>query len=209
MGMFAEANARLLIRLMREHGAKDLGAVSGFFEVSEHWCCPACHRSKPEQARLDKNQNLMAALHRHHDHLIHAAEDKLPRCTEVDWKDRQGYNSLLSTFHRFPDTLLCNDCNVAEGDAKRKAGTPAAFSFTPFEISTFIIVRNNQPHAVDANKARIAWANLEPSLASYRDNLRQIASYDRADPDSFEQVGGAAWRVLKDVRAKMKQKQAE
>ncbi len=200
---FAEVNAKLLINLMKEHGAIDLGSISGFFEVTDRWCCPSCHRSKAEQARLDKNGNLMCALHWHHDHMVHAAQDRLPMPRDLHWIDRQGYESLVSTFHRFPDTLVCNDCNVVEGDAKKKVGAPAAFSFSPFEISTFIIVTNNRPHTLDVPKACTTWNNLYPSLSNYRDNLKQITNYDNAEPDSFEQIGGAAWRVLKDIRKKM------
>lgn len=203
-GSFAERNAKLLIKLMKEHHAKDLGSVCGFFEVSEEWCCPSCHRTKAEIARIDKNGNLMCALHNHHDHLNHVAQDKLPPAREIKWDERRGYDSLVATFARFPDTLICNDCNVVEGLAKREAGTPPDFSFTPFEISTFIIVCSNAPHKLDIDKARVAWANINPSLDNYRDKLRQIMNYDSSDPDSFDHIGGAAWRVLKDVRKKMK-----
>ena len=201
--VFAEANAKLLITIMKERNAVHPGAISSFFEVKDTWCCPSCHRSKAEQARLDKNDNLMCALHWHHDHMVHAARDRLPAPIEINWNERHGFESLVSTFHRFPDTLICNDCNVIEGDAKKKVGAPAAFSFSPFEISTFIIVMNNKPHGLDLAKARVTWANLFPSLSNYRDNLKQITNYDNAEPDSFEQIGGAAWRVLKDIRKKM------
>ncbi len=207
VGSEAEANAKLLIKLMKEFKAKDLGSVSNFFEVSHDWCCPSCHRSKSEQARRDKNQNLMCALHNHHDHMVHLAMDKIPALgrDDVHWSERRGYDSLRGNFCRFPDTLVCNDCNVVEGAAKREAGAPADFSFTPFEISTFIIVANNSPHRLDAEKARTVWGNIRPSLANYGDKLRQIGNYDKS-PDDFENIGGAAWRVLADVRRKMKSK---
>ena len=45
---------------------------------------------------------------------------------------------------RFPKTLICGDCNSADGAAKRKLGLPATWSFTPAEISAFISV---SPHS--------------------------------------------------------------
>lgn len=201
----AEANAKLLIQLMQETGALDLGSIANFFQVGSDWHCPSCHRSKAEQARLDKNRNLMCAIHSHHDHMVDAACEKMPgfHRDDLPWQDRRGYDSLRSNFNRFTDTLICNDCNVVEGDAKRKCGAPAAFSFTPFEISTFIIVTNNAAHTLDIAKAQETWQHIRPSLGAYREELRKISNYDK-DPDSFEAVGGAAWRVLKDIRAKMK-----
>lgn len=203
----AEANAKLLISLIKSFGALDLGSIANFFQVGSEWCCPTCHRSKSEQARLDKNANLMCAIHLHHDHMNHAAHDKIPHLGRDDlaWSERRGYDSLRNNFYRFPDTLICNDCNVVEGDAKKKCGAPESFSFSPFEISTFIFVENNRPHRLDVEKLNTTWQNVRSSLATYREELRSIGNYHQ-NPDGFEHIGGAAWRVLKDVHAKMKAK---
>lgn len=210
IGQQAEDNAKLLIRLMKEHGALDLGATANFFEVSHEWCCPSCHRTKSEQARLDKNGNLLAAIHNHHDHMGDGAYDCIPSIPHgsVEWRDRLGYDSLRSNFRRFPDTLICNDCNVVEGAAKKVCGAPEKFSFTPFEISTFIIVENNRAHRIDAERLLFTWSKVEPSLEAYRGELRHINRFNK-NPEGFESVGGAAWRVLKDVREKMLQNAAK
>ena len=205
IGSYAEENAKLLIRLMKEHGALDLGAISNFFEVSSEWCCPSCHRTKAEQVRLDKNGNLMAAIHRHHDHMINLADDCIPSLgrDDITWQERRPYDSLRSNFQRFPDTLICNDCNVIEGLAKGLCKAHSCFSFSPFEISTFIIVESNRPHRLDTEKVLRAWEHVSPSLKTYGNELRQINKFKR-DPDGFESIGGAACRVLKDVMDKMK-----
>lgn len=204
-GQEAEKNAKLLISLMRELGATDLGSVCGFFETSHEWCCPCCHRQKQEIARLDKNLELLCAFHWHHDHLEHMADDKIPYIRNgLDWRDAQPYDSMRRNFRRFPETLICSDCNVVEGAAKMAAGAASSFSFTPFEISTFIFVTPNAPHRFDRQMALSVYEKLKPSMGIYGDTLRGLAKFN-ADPDGFEPIGGAAWRVLADVRKKMKE----
>ena len=59
----------------------------------------------------------VAALHRHHDH-------------SRDFRGQRGA--------RFPQTTICDQCNAADGTAKRKLLLPKAFSFTPDEIRMFV-----------------------------------------------------------------------
>jgi hypothetical protein len=40
--------------------------------------------------------------------------------------------------HRFPQTLICGDCNSADGAAKRKLRLPDSWSFSPCEIVQFV-----------------------------------------------------------------------
>jgi rubredoxin len=206
VGIEAEGNARLLFDLAMQLKARGIGSVCGFFEVGKTWCCPSCHRQKAEIARLDKNGNILCALVLHHDHWGDFAQDKIPffRGTALTYEEARPYDSLRGSFSRFPETLICQDCNVAEGAAKVAANTENSFSFSPFEISTFIIVANNVAHKVDREKAITAYQKTMPSMALYSANLREVLNYDKKAPESFEQVGGAAWRVLKDVREKMK-----
>jgi hypothetical protein len=210
MSSIAEDNAKLLISLIRKLRATDLGSVCGFFEVDVNWCCPSCHRQKQDIARVDKNGNLLCALHWHHDHFGDFAHDKLPHYRDgLKWKDALEYDSLRNSFVRFKETLICADCNVAEGAAKVGVPTPPGFSFTPFEISTFVVVKPNVPHGIDRNKVNVAFEKARSTMALYGDSLRKVMDYDKAEPSSFEQVGGAAWRVLKDIRAKMKAAKGE
>jgi hypothetical protein len=200
----SEENAKLLVSLIRKFRALDLGSVCGFFEVDTRWCCPSCHRQKTDIARIDKNGNLLCALHWHHDHFSDFAQDKLPHYREgLKWDEALEYDSLRNSFTRFKETLICSDCNVAEGAAKVGVPTPSGFSFTPFEISTFIIVAPNSPHGIDRDKVSLAFDRAKPAMALYGDNLRRIMDCSKAELGDFEQVGGSAQRVLKEVRAKM------
>lgn len=205
VAMEAEENAKLLYTLLREFNGYDYGSISGFFEVDTRWRCPCCHRNKREIARLDKNGNLMCALHWHHDHFSELAMDKLPVDRKHLGDDALTLRSLQDSFCRFPETLICCDCNVAEGSqAKPMVGAPKQFSFAPFEIATFVVVRPNVPHMVNQDRAKAAYASAVPSMKLMGKKLREIT-----DPNSYrdgpEAVGHAAWRVMQHVRAQMKE----
>lgn len=206
MGRIAEDNAKLLFQLSAALGTKGLGSVCGFFEVDARWCCPSCHREKKHIARADKNNDLLCALHWHHDHFGDLAHDNLAHYKELRWEEGAAYQSLRSSFVRFQPTLICGDCNVAEGAAKMSVPTPSGFTFTPFEISTFIIPAANVPHKIDRQKAADVYDKAKPAMSVYGSELRQVVAAQKGDTGNFEQVGGAAWRVLKDVHAKMKAK---
>lgn len=198
----AERNARLLLDLIREHGAREPGSIPGFFETGDRWHCPVCFRSKSEIARLDKNGNLLCAIHLHHDHFGDFAANKLPRGRGSNVLEFEAGRVVRDSFYRFQPILICNDCNVAEGAAKKAARTVECFSFTPFEISGFIIVTPNAPHRIDSDAALRFYAAAKTVMSLYGDMLRKAIECSK--DDSFEQIGGAAWRVLKAVREKMK-----
>lgn len=82
----------------------------------------------------------MAGLHRHHDHSTGDAIDL-----------GQG---------RFPGTVICDQCNAADGLAKRKLGLPSDFSFSPTEIGRFIIATPYGKHKIDYDKARSVYDGI-------------------------------------------------
>lgn len=117
--------------------AEELAAFSGMHcrakyleAVRTGWRCPSCGRSAQE----------------------------LVRWTEIrgpSWRARygdeygMGFTVVLTGHHchgagRFRETLICGDCNSADGAAKRKLKLPASWSFTPTEIGAFVTVA---PHS--------------------------------------------------------------
>lgn len=60
-----------------------------------------------------------------------------------------GFTVTLTGHHchgtwRFRQTLICGDCNSADGAAKRKLGLPESWSFPPADIGSFVTVA---PHS--------------------------------------------------------------
>jgi hypothetical protein len=115
----------------------DLAAYDGahtfklWRSLPSDWFCPSCKRTRyqlltstkaltPSARRLRGEVNWLAAIHGHHDHGSHGG--RLPR---------------------FPLTLICQACNAADGKAKRLLGLPTDFSFSPEELSMFVVGR---PH---------------------------------------------------------------
>lgn len=201
LAISAEDNARLLVDLRDRLGAKKFGSISNFFEVGVNWRCPCCYRSKPEIARLDKNSDLLCSLVLHHDHFDACVCEHLDLRDVADWSVPRAIEESLV---RFSATLICSDCNVAEPAAKQMVEAPAAFSFAPYEIAGFITVTANAPHAVDADRAREVYEAARPSMKVLAARLRAIAKANETQGEAWEPAANAAWRVLQNVRRKMK-----
>lgn len=61
---------------------------------------------------------------------------------------------------RFKTVLICGDCNVADGVAKRKLKLPADWSFTAEEIGSFVWVDDHCGRTyIDYDKAQQIYDN--------------------------------------------------
>ena len=178
----AQDNADLLFQIMGETGALGRGNVTGFFRVSKNWTCPACARSKPEIARLDRNGNLLCAIPEHHDHFADFAYDRLRRVMGPSHRAV----ALLPSLERFPRTYICNDCNVADPAAKSVVFAPACFSFTPFEIATFVRVANNCAHVLISENVIAAYESAKKSMELLARRLRHLEANEAENLDRPE-----------------------
>ena len=119
------------------------------------WRCPSCRRNKYEilrwTTRFPKSaapyMGWVAPLHGHHDH----------------GSDSPG-SGIRS---RFPETIICDQCNSADGAAKRKLKLPSNFSFSPMEIGRFVKPQPHGPHTIDYQLAQalyeaIRLSSMEP-----------------------------------------------
>lgn len=113
--------------------------------VDDNWKCPACRRTKFQIMRWTKRfpntprafMDWVAALHRHHDHSV----------------------SIFSKQNsRFCETVICDQCNSADGAAKKKLKLPKKFSFSPYEIGQFVITTPHGKHQINYH---LAWAIYE------------------------------------------------
>jgi len=55
---------------------------------------------------------------------------------------------------RFPETVICDQCNSADGAAKRKLRLPKDFSFAPYEIAMFVTAIPHGKHKINFDAAR-------------------------------------------------------
>ena len=109
-------------------------------ETSESWYCPGCSRNKREILRWTFRKvgdkyfwGWIAPLVRHHDH---------------------------STFDRFSETVICGDCNSADGQAKRVLNLPSNWSFSPGEIRQFVRAVPHGSCCIDYQKAQDLYDNV-------------------------------------------------
>ncbi len=113
--------------------------------LPDPWRCPGCNRTKYEILRWTRRyyksgvgkcpgyMGWMAGLHRHHDH-------------------SQGY--VDRSIGRFPETVVCDQCNSSDGVAKRQLSLPEGFSFSPSEIGEFITPTPHGKHSIDFERAQ-------------------------------------------------------
>lgn len=108
--------------------------------TGDDWSCPGCGRNKFQIMRWtirfpntqDAFMDWVAALHKHHDHSV-------------------DYMSL--GVPRFPETLICDQCNSADGTVKRMLKLPKNFSFSPQEMRVFIEATPHGKHKIDYERA--------------------------------------------------------
>ncbi|CAN5121565.1 hypothetical protein BH10PSE1_BH10PSE1_13820 [soil metagenome] len=158
--------------LMQRLGAEKLNLNSNWADVRQDWHCEACQRRKPEIARVSDNGVLLCQLEWHHDHLRdHAKRRFRPLVNDDDrtpeaWALRRGIDACKDLTMRFYTTLICNDCNTAEGQAKIRSSDliPSHFSFSPREISRFIRVQPNRMHRVDDDAVREVWSEVRDDV---------------------------------------------
>ncbi|ATY34961.1 hypothetical protein CVN68_22655 (plasmid) [Sphingomonas psychrotolerans] len=82
----------------------------------------------------------MAGLHEHHDHA----------------RSWTGVGTA-----RFLPTVLCDQCNTADGAAKRRLKLPENFSFSPSEIGRFVASTPHGKHQIDYDLAAEIYSALE------------------------------------------------
>jgi hypothetical protein len=112
--------------------------------LDEQWKCPGCDRTKFQVLRWTKRyvkagkkvppyDDWMAVINTHHDH-------------------SQGYCDFKRG--RFAETVICGQCNSADGRAKKMLNLPENFSFSPSEIRQFISSEPHGKHKINIEVAR-------------------------------------------------------
>jgi hypothetical protein len=156
----AEVARRLVSRTAtmtkRVPTSKDYEAYDGphchqlWSALHDAWRCPGCARTKFEIMRWTSRRfkqgvgkcasykGWMAGLHRHHDHRT----------------------DMLGVAARFEVTVLCDQCNSADGAAKKRLSLPPSFSFSPREIADFVRATPHATHKIDYARAQELFLRL-------------------------------------------------
>lgn len=169
--------------LLKEFGTTKLDLNSGWASTWIAWSCPCCRREKPQLARLSPGGVLLCRLEFHHDHIADRAKkifrERNPRSEDRDINIQvsRAKDALIPLVERFEPTLICIDCNLAEGRAKLEltGEVEGDFTFTPSEIATFITVASNRVHEIDVEMARAAWLAAKDDFADRTDFATRMA----------------------------------
>jgi hypothetical protein len=169
--------------LLERFGTTKLDLNSGWASTWTFWSCPCCQREKPLIARISPSGVLLCRLEYHHDHIGDLAKrifrERNPRSEERDINIQvsRAKDALMPLIERFESTLICIDCNLAEGRAKLEltGEIDADFTFAPSEIATFITVAANRTHEIDIEKARTAWLAAKDDFADRIDFATRMA----------------------------------
>lgn len=151
--------------------------------VRQSWSCPCCERTKADIFRLSSRNVLLAKLEYHHDHMHDVVFRRARELCggEANWRDlcRDSSANLIvdrirDLVTRFPRTLVCSECNAADGLAKARLGLGASFTFTPSEIAQFIVRAPQKEHDLRIEKAREIWLDEEPKFSKRKQLLDQL-----------------------------------
>lgn len=158
-------------QLIKERlGVEHFHMVSWWALTPQDWTCPGCDRHKVDIARTNHQGEAMCHLHEHHDHMKEVLEKKfnefaVARTKVVADKVCKSFATRSSAMIiAYEPTVVCEDCNTADGVAKRLVGTPDEFSYSPKEIRRFIKPAPNKSHDIDTEAARKVWEEQEPTF---------------------------------------------
>ena len=147
----------------------------------QNWECPACGRKKEKIVRLNSKNLLMCRLVAHHDHMQNllvkeftkkSVSMKMVLADQAAERFAKRSAAMVSAFDR---TIICNDCNNADTKAKLSVGTHYAFSYSPNEIRSFVLARDNVDHEIDYEKAAEIWRGHVPIFDLRKKIVNRIA----------------------------------
>jgi hypothetical protein len=144
-------------------------------EQPASYVCPCCQRTKPQLAKKTRAGVILCRLDEHHDHLTDYIQSEIRAELGSDWVRQVAENAghighaCSELVRRFTPSILCIDCNAADGAAKgRLPEIHRFFSFSPAEIARFIAITPNREHRVDLEAARGVWMEVR---AEFEDRL--------------------------------------
>lgn len=181
-------------RLVETFNAKEIDVNRWWVLTPVNWSCPCCKRGKAEIVRMNAHGHLKGDIHEHHDHVIDSvrqeftlASENLPRIL-ADESAKKFFRRIAFGFSAYDNTLVCSDCNEADAKAKKllKFKSGSYFSFSPKEISEFIIVEPNKAHEIDAEKAYQVWMAAKPMFEKRLELIKHIAYLAATDSHWYQ-----------------------
>lgn len=185
-----------------------LSLNAGWASTWTGWICPCCSKGKLEIARLTKQGVVLCELELHHDHLREAIDHIFRECgaKELESDNRHALAPARNAVHllveRFEPTLICSDCNTAEGRMKAELGNmlPRDFSFSPIEIAKFVQAQPNSHPDINAATGRQIWEAVRADYESRVAFAEELANRILAGLHNKERPRLQSWKMELDDR---------
>jgi len=168
-------------KLKEKFSATDVHFNRWWILTPTTWRCPACNREKQDIVKINKHGHLSGILHEHHDHMKDLVKEKFEEyavsCDEAiaDKLAEKFAIKLSFALSAYDNTIICSDCNAADAKAKKLVATHKSFSFSPSDISKFIIVTANKEHQIDKEQALEIWLNQQDIFNIRMEFLNSVA----------------------------------
>ncbi len=146
-------------KLKKEFKAKEVHFNKWWVRTDPSWKCTVCRRRKSQIVKINKHGDLSGQLHEHHDHMAEFLKNVFDdisskRKTRIADIDAEKFILRISFgLASYENTLVCSDCNKADATAKAIVKAHKYFSFSPKDIASFIIVKNNDDHEISEENA--------------------------------------------------------
>ncbi|ATZ74437.1 hypothetical protein CWC33_12335 [Idiomarina sp. X4] len=158
----------------------------------QDWSCPVCERHKIHIARPNRNNDLMCRLVEHHDHAQELLKQQFETASialEVivaNQRAEEFAKRSSKMISAFDNTVICDDCNVADVKAKKVSGADYWFSFSPEELKKIVLPENNEPHSIDEDQAKSIWRNSKSTFELRLKIAKRIAEIAATDTHWFQ-----------------------
>ena len=175
-------------------GTTEFDMNSWWTKTPQSWVCPACGRPKLDIARINAKGEAMCHLVEHHDHMRDVLKQRFQKLSAAravvvaDELAERFAKRSAAMIAAYDNTIICGDCNNADVKAKKAAGTPKEFSFSPQELLRVILPVANQSHAIDPNAAKAVWEEHREAFA-LRMKIAERISEIAADNEHWFQAG--------------------
>lgn len=194
LSRFDGADSPATRELMTRFGATGVDMTKWWAWTSTQWECPACGRSKAEIVRLNANGHLMCRLVAHHDHMKDLLESEFEaQCMQqssigADERSKRFAERSAQMISAYDNTVICDDCNGADPKAKKMVGAHSSFSYSPFEIRRFVLVKANEQHEIDFSEARRIWEENKKTFELRLKIIKRIAEIAATDDHWYQEI---------------------
>ena len=166
-------------KLKEKFNARNVHFDFWWIATPTDWICPVCKRIKEKLVKINKHGDLSGHLHEHHDHMADLAKKRFDQISAqqtnviADNISEKFVKRLAYALASYDNTIICSDCNVADTDAKKIISAHKDFSFSPTDISKFIIVSDNNKHEINYKIAKEMW---DIQTINFQERLKLIDS---------------------------------